>query len=311
MMHRFDEIIMTAQVLPLQFPIQKPRISVIMVSYMTGPALLEAITAVIDDSEIFELVIVDNGNTYAARQKLSDLVTEHDKIRMLQSHGNIGFAKGCNYGARMARGSHFLFLNPDAVIAPGTAMGLVEAGEKLDSPWIVGGRLKDVNGHEQRGSRRGELTPKSALISFTLLHKLPFFRSLHWETEPLPDEPIEVPVISGACLMMSRECFDMTGGFDEDYFLHVEDIELCHRVRRMGGKVLFHPHADVLHYGSTSAARRQDIEFSKFRGFYRYFRNYSNKPWAKVLTTLAAPFMFAAVMSRAWYLVLRRAFLGN
>jgi len=104
---------MTAQILPLRVPDIKPRISVIMVSYMTGPALLEAISAVIDDREIFELIIVDNGNTYAARQKLSDLVTEHDKIRMLQSHGNIGFAKGCNYGARMARGSHFLFLNPE------------------------------------------------------------------------------------------------------------------------------------------------------------------------------------------------------
>ena len=302
---------MTAQVLPLRVPDLKPRISVIMVSFMTGPALLEAISAVIDDKEIFELVIVDNGNTYAARQKLSELVAEHDKIRMLQSHGNIGFAKGCNYGARMARGSHFLFLNPDAVIAPGTAMDLAQAGDKIDSPWIVGGRLKDVNGNEQRGSRRGELTPKSALLSFTLLHKLPWFDSLHLESDPLPDAPIEVPVISGACLMMSRECFDMTGGFDEDYFLHVEDIELCQRVRRMGGKVLFHPHADVLHYGSTSTARRQDIEFNKFRGFYRYFKNYSDKPSAKFLTLLAAPFMFAAVMGRAWYLVMRKAFLGS
>ena len=302
---------MTAQILPLHLPDIKPRISVIMVSFMTGPALLEAISAVIDDKEIFELVIVDNGNTFTARQKLSELVTEHDKIRMLQSHGNIGFAKGCNYGARMARGSHFLFLNPDAIIAPGTAMDLAECGDQFDSPWIVGGRLKDVNGNEQRGSRRGELTPKSALLSFTLLHKLPFFRSLHWENEPLPDEPIEVPVISGACLMMSRACFDLTGGFDEDYFLHVEDIELCRRIRNMGGKVMFHPHADVLHYGSTSEARRQDIEFSKFRGFYRYFRGYSNKPWAKLLTTIAAPFMFAAVMGRAWYLVMRKAFLGN
>ncbi len=302
---------MTAQILAMKLPEAKPRISVIMVSYRTGPALLEAIGAVISDSEIFELVIVDNGNTYAARQKLSELVTEHDKIRMLQSHGNIGFAKGCNYGARMARGSHFLFLNPDAVIAPGTAMDLAQCGDRLDSPWIVGGRLKDVNGNEQRGSRRGELTPKSAIISFTPLHKLPFFRSLHWEKEPLPTQPIKVPVVSGACLMMSRHCFDITGGFDEDYFLHVEDIELCHRVRQMGGTVMFHPHADILHYGSTSNARRQDIEFNKFRGFYRYFKCYSEKWWAKGLTMAAMPFMFIAVMGRAWFLVMRKAFLGS
>ena len=306
---------MTAQILPLSVLNTRPRISVIMVSFMTGPALLEAISAVISDPEIFELVIVDNGNTYAAREKLSELVTEHDKIRMLQSHGNIGFAKGCNYGARMARGSHFLFLNPDAIISSGTAMALADCGEGLDldrdTPWIVGGRLKDVDGNEQRGSRRGELTPKSALISSTPLHKLPFFRSLHWEKEPLPSSPIFVPVVSGACLMMSRHSFEITGGFDEDYFLHVEDIEICHRVRQHGGQVVFHPHADILHYGSTSQARRQDVEFNKFRGFYRYFKNYSEKWWAKVLTMVAAPFMFCAVMGRAWYLVMRKAFLGN
>lgn len=302
---------MTAQIMQLSLPDHKPHVSVIMVSFMTGPALLEAIQAVISDPDVFELVIVDNGNTYAARQKLSDLVTEHDKIRMLQSHGNIGFAKGCNYGARMARGSHFLFLNPDAVMEPGTAMALAECGDRLDTPWIVGGRLKDVNGREQRGSRRGELTPASALISFTPLHKFPGLRSLHWEREPLPAQPIEVPVISGACLMMSRQSFDMTGGFDEDYFLHVEDIELCRRVRQLGGKVMFHPHADIMHYGSTSSARRQDVEFNKFRGFYRYFKGYSEKWWAKTLTALAMPFMFTAVMGRAWYLVARKAFLGN
>lgn len=302
---------MVAAVVPFIAAKSKPRISVIMVSFMTGPALLEAIAAVVADPEIFELIIVDNGNTVAARETVSELLTQHDRIRLLQGHGNIGFAKGCNYGATLARGSHFLFLNPDAVIPIGTAMMLAQCAEEQDTLTLVGGRLKDVNGNEQRGSRREELTPWSALVSFTPLHKLPGLRSLHRENDPLPDHPIEVPVLSGACMLMSRRAFDEVGGFNEDYFLHVEDIELCRRVRRAGGTVMFHPKANILHYGSTSQARRQDVEFNKFRGFFRYFLDYSEAWWGKALTVLAAPFMFAAIMGRAWYLVIRKVFIGN
>ncbi|MGB0906434.1 MAG: glycosyltransferase family 2 protein [Maricaulaceae bacterium] len=302
---------MPANVVQFLLPEEKPRISVVMISYNTGPALLEAITAVIADPDIFELIIIDNGNSFAARQKLSDLCTEHDRIRLHQGHGNIGFAKGCNYGAEMARGSHFLFLNPDAILPIGSAMKLAECEQQYDMPSVIGGRLMDVNGKEQRGSRRSDLTPLSALISFSPLQKLPGFKSLHLENTPLPEKPIEIPVLSGACMMMSRASFETISGFNADYFLHVEDIELCRRVRQKGGVVVFHPHVEILHYGSTSLARRQDVEFNKYRGFYRYFMDYSGAWWGKALTLLAAPFMFFAIMGRAWYLVLRQAFAGH
>jgi len=301
---------MTAQILPLQFPVQKPRISVIMVSFMTGPALLEAITAVINDPEIFELVIVDNGNTYAARQKLSDLVTEHDKIRMLQSHGNIGFAKGCNYGVNFATGELLLFLNPDAVISPGSARRLAECGIVQKAPWIVGGLLRNTEGREQRGSRRRELTPASAFVSFTGLYKLPGLRSIHMEQEPVPQEPEDVAVVSGAFMMMDRDTFNSLDGFDENFFLHVEDIDVCRRVRELGGRVLFHPKASVMHYGSTSNVRRQTVEFEKLKGFVYYFRKHADGWIGRVMALLSIPFMAFAIMGRAWYLALRKAFRG-
>jgi len=300
-----------ANVIPLIRPEARPRISVIMVSYMTGPALLEAVAAVISDPEIFELIIVDNGNTYDARKKLSQLTKDHDRIRLVQSHGNIGFAKGCNYGATIARGTHFLFLNPDAIMPVGAAMSLADCADQHDIPCVVGGRLSDVNGQEQRGSRRADLTPWSVLISFTPLSKLPFFSSLHLEKQPIPDNPIEVPIVSGACLLMDRYSFEEMDGFNEEYFLHVEDIDLCRRVRKKGGKVIFNPHANIMHYGSTSQAKRQDVEYLKFRGLFHYFHNYSDKVSAKVLNIIAAPFLFTAMMLRAWYLVLRKAFIGH
>lgn len=295
------------QILPLTLETHEKPISVIMVSYMTGPALYEAISAVMQDKDIFELILVDNGNTVAARHSISQVVSKYDNVRLLQGHGNIGFARACNYGAKLARGEYFLFLNPDALITEGAARKLANCGKTLSKPWITGGKLKDVNGHEQRGGRRGRLTPMSALVSFSPLHKLPFFKSIHRENDPLPEGPQNYPTVSGACLMMDRGSFESVGGFDENFFLHVEDIDLCKRVCEEGGEVCFVPTASVMHYGSTSQVGRQKVEWEKLKGFTRYFWKHSPSKFGKFLTILACPFMVIAIMGRAWFLVIRQA----
>ena len=300
-----------AQILPLPIAKREKPISVIMVSYLTGPALLEAINAVMADPDIFELILVDNGNTPDARKRLSHVVAQHDRIRLLQGHGNIGFARACNYGAKLARGEYLLFLNPDALIKEGAARDLANCGKTLTAPWIAGGMLMDIHGREQRGGRRGALSPLSALISFSPLHNLPFFKSIHEETEPLPKAPQAYATVSGACLMMDRASFENLDGFDEDYFLHVEDIDVCRRAREKGGDVYFVPQATVMHYGSTSQVRRQKVEWEKLKGFKLYFLKHSDTVLGKALTYLALPFMAVAIMGRAWYLAIRQAVIGR
>jgi len=296
-----------AQILPLYIEKREKPISVVMVTYMTGPALHEAIRSVMKDKDIFELILVDNGNTVAARQSIARVVAKHDRIRLLQGHGNIGFGRACNYGASLARGEYLLFLNPDALISDGAARKMANCGKTLTAPWITGGMLKDVHGQEQRGGRRGRLTPMSAIVSFSALHKLPFLKSIHREKDHLPDRPKRYATVSGACLMMDRSSFDAVGGFDEKFFLHVEDIDICKRTREAGGEVCFVPHATVMHYGSTSQVGRQKVEWEKLKGFTRYFWNYSPSKTGKFLTILAWPLMMLAIMGRAWFLVIRQA----
>src|SRR5690606_5948633 len=105
---------------------------------------------------------------------------------------------------------------------------------------------------EQRGARRGEVTPVTTLLSLTRLSKIvPFLRSfeIHQEHLPVPSGVQAVATISGACFLVSKRDFAMLKGFDTRYFLHVEDVDLCWRARRMGGCVLFQPHAEVVHEG--------------------------------------------------------------
>lgn len=264
-----------------------------MVSYQTGPALFEAVSGVMAAGDIDELILVDNGNPKAAREALWALISDSPKVRLAQGHGNIGFGSACNYGAALSSGEGLLFLNPDTVIAPGIATKMLGAGEALSAPWIIGGVLRDVDGREQRGSRRAAVTPWSAFRSFAGLG------GINRHKEPMPEGLTPMPTISGAAFMMSRESFEAVDGFDEDYFLHVEDIDLCRRVALAGGQVYVLPEVNIVHHGATSKASPLTVERHKLKSFIRYFWTYSDAVWAKLICLLAVPFLAIAILGRA------------
>jgi len=278
-----------------------------MVSYQTGPALLQSIRAVQDDPDIHELIIVDNGNPTADREAFYTAAAKAGLVRIVQGQGNIGFARGCNYGAALATGNYLFFLNPDAVVERGAARKLANAGDSVQRPWIAGGMLLNSIGEEQRGARRGALNYVSAMISFTPLHRLPGMRSIHRDDEPLPDGPVPMPTVSGANLMTDRASFDQIKGFDEGYFLHVEDIAICRDVRQAGGAVIFVPDARAMHHGSTSDIAPIWVEWHKLKGLFRYFWTSQPGAGAKIATILGAPIMAALLAARFVMLSLRKA----
>ncbi|HEX2561518.1 glycosyltransferase, partial [Phenylobacterium sp.] len=121
---------------------------------------------------------------------------------------------------------------------------------------------------------------------------------VHWEDEAAPESVAAVPTISGACFCMRRKDFQSVGGFDEGYFLHVEDVDLCWRVRQAGGQVLFHPKAEVIHLGHTSQASAVTVEFHKGLGLARYFRKRSEKPFDRLLAWALSPFIVCTAVLR-------------
>jgi N-acetylglucosaminyl-diphospho-decaprenol L-rhamnosyltransferase len=284
-------------------------LSVILVSYHTGPALKECVASVCGDALVDELILVDNGNSPLTRQWLDDLSISDKTLTILRGQGNVGFAKACNMAAKVAQGTHLLFLNPDAVLQTGTLAALLETLEAAPSGSLVGARLLNTDGSEQRGARRGRLTPWSALVSMTGLtrfaHLNPAFNDLHQEHQPLPDTPIAVHAVSGACMMMRTQDFAALNGFDEQYFLHVEDLDLCRRVRKTGGEVIFVPHAEVIHYGSTSKANRLLVDGYKATGLVRYFVKFSHSPVEWLGAWVLAIPILGAVMLRSLFITLK------
>ncbi|MEL6686369.1 MAG: glycosyltransferase family 2 protein [Pseudomonadota bacterium] len=280
-------------------------ITVVMVSYQTGPYLLDALKAAAVDPDITEIILVDNGNSSEDRKRLHHVAIELGRVRLLQGHGNVGFAKACNYGAALAQTTHLLFLNPDAVIEVGAAKAMQDAAQSLSSPWIAGGLIVDDHGNELRGSRRGVLNLRSALSAFTPLHRLPRMPKFNRQDEPLPSAPTPTPTTSGAMLMTDRASFLALGGFDEGYFLHVEDIALCRTARDLGGDVVIVSQARALHHGATSNVSNWMVEWHKLRGFLRYFWT-DKSAMAPVKTILIAPLIAGAIFGRALWKSVKR-----
>ena len=258
-----------------------PGVSAIVVTYFTGPRLRECLYALSADPEVSEIVVVDNGNPPEMESWIESFCASTSKARRIQSGDNIGFARAANLGARVAKGPWLMFINPDAVLRWESVSPMLEAAKDQPSPCLVGGKIFGLDGKEQRGGRRRTLTLARAigLSKWTL------------EDTPPPEGPIEMDAISGAFFMMEKSEFQKVGEFDEGYFLHVEDLDLCRRVWASGRKVIYQPAAAALHYGSTSEASSEFVQTHKANGLKRYFEKFAGGAFEKLLLKLLLPIM--------------------
>ncbi len=262
-------------------------VDALVVSYHTGPRLRECLYALAGEPQITAIRIADNGNTDADRAWLAGFAAARPARVEIRVLPNPGFGAAVNALAKVSRAEVLLVINPDCVIKRG-AVGLLRdamAGRK--APTIVGGRIFGMDGREQRGARRNTLTLMRAagLGRWTL------------EGEPPPDGPIPVGAISGAFFAVRREDFERLGGFDEGYFLHVEDIDLCRRAWEAGGEVIYQPRAGALHYLSTSDAPSAAVLGYKAQSLARYFRKFARGPFERAAVELAIP-AFGLILAR-------------
>ncbi|MBI3419751.1 MAG: glycosyltransferase family 2 protein [Proteobacteria bacterium] len=257
-----------------------PPISIITVTYYTGPVLFDMLGAALAQQDVGELILVNNGNPLPIYQRLKEMSEKEPRLKLISGQGNVGFATACNLGAKEAQGEYLLFLNPDCLLPKNIAGKLLAESRAHQGLHLLGARILEAGGKEQSGSRRAALTPWTAFVEVLQLYRLfpnhPYCRRFKWHEEPVPAQTIPMPAISGALMFMHKEEYMNLGGMDEGYFLHVDDLDLCLRVQRAGGQVLFMPEPAVTHIGATSQAPATIVEWHKTRSFVRYFfKNFS------------------------------------
>lgn len=247
-------------------------LSIIIVNYNAGTHLRDCLQTLPTSSDI---IIVDNASHDNSLALVEALQQPH--IRIIRNSTNLGFATACNIGAKACQTDLLLFLNPDCRVEPETLSELSTALNSAPDIGMVGALLLNPDGSEQAGGRRSVPTPwRSFTRAFGLSKLLPkYFKDFNLHQQPLPTHPIAVEAISGACMLMKKSTFEQLGGWDQAYFLHCEDLDLCMRYRAAGYRILFVPSARLTHYkGVCSQAQPMKVEWHKHRGMLRFYHKF-------------------------------------
>jgi len=283
-----------------------PMVDAIIVNHNSGEALDACLASILPQAS--SVVVVDNASEPAGFDAIISRYAANPKLRVLRIERNTGFSVGCNLGAAQSSARHLLFLNPDSIASPRMVKTLADFLENNPRAAIAGGFLLGADGAEQSGGRRLEPTPLRAFVRTTGLWRLFRHGDFLLEHRVAGDSPQELDSVSGACLMIRRVAFEAIGGFDEGYFLHCEDLDLCATARKAGWKVFSVPDAPVFHTkGVCSRSKPLFVEWHKHRGMLRYHRKHFCSAFQKFLY----PAMVAAVWSRFALLAARTVISGG
>jgi GT2 family glycosyltransferase len=227
-------------------------ISVLIVTYNSARCIAACLESLRKFAPGAEVIVVDN----ASMDGTVDIVRRFAEVKLVASPDNLGFAGGVNRAARESSGDSLLILNPDTICRT-----LVQPLEDLlneDATSVaVAPQLVDAHGKFQRGFAIRRLPTRTALIFELLLINRLFpqnpvnhrYRCLDFDAESVTE--VEQP--AGACLLVRRRSFDECGGMDERFFpLWFEDVDLCLRLRKQSGRIVYDPRVVMMHQGGHS-----------------------------------------------------------
>ena len=248
-------------------------LSIIILSYNTKDLTLQCIQSVIKqykkelEEEKIEIVVVDNNSTDGSPSAISNFKFQISNLKPIENKKNVGFAKGCNIGAKAALGKYILFLNSDTEVLDKGFLQMIEFLEKNPKVAILGGKLYNADGSAQPSA--GKFYNLTNLIIMLLgLERLGFLRSS-------PTKIQKVDWVSGACMMIKKELFDKLFGFDEHFFMYIEDMELCFRARKLGFATYFYPDVKLKHKSLGSSNRAFAI-INIYQGILRFYSKHKS-----------------------------------
>lgn len=280
-------------------------VSVVIVNHNAGRLLADCLEAALAQAQ--QVILVDNASLPVPFESVAARFATCPRLTILRSRVNTGFAAGSNQGAARADQPTILFLNPDCILGPGSLATLHQALVTGETVGMVGGLLTDAGGNEQGGARRSIPTPWRSFVRGFGLGRLSWlaprwFSDFYLHREPLPAQPVDVEAVSGALTMVSRAAFDQAGPWDEGFFLHCEDLDLCLRFRQAGWRILFVPAAPAVHHrGMCGRSRPLAVEWHKHLGMIRFYRKHFRDAYPAGLFGLVVAgvwLRFAAVAAR-------------
>lgn len=244
-------------------------IAVVILNYNGRELLRKFLPSVIRLSTSARIVVVDNGSSDGSAEVISG---EFSGVELIQIDTNLGFCGGYNYALEKIEANQYVLLNSDVEVTEGWLGPLIKVLD--ENPQVAAVQPKILS-----YKSRKYFEYAGAAGGFIDSLGYPFCRGrLFYSVEEdhgQYDDAREIFWASGACLMMRARLFHELGGFDEDFFAHMEEIDLCWRFQRAGYKIFFEGKSAVYHIGggtlSASNPRKTYLNFKN--GLSLLFRN--------------------------------------
>lgn len=233
------------------------QLSVIILNYNVRYFLEQCVLSVQEALSVIdgEIIVVDNNSDDDSCQMMKNRFPE---VKLIQNKENYGFPKGNNIGVQQAKGKYICILNPDTVVAEDTFSKILVFAEKQTNLGIIGCKLIDGTGNFLPESKRGVPTPWVAFTKIFGLYKI--FPNLklfnQYYAQHLRDNQTgKVDILVGAFMVMQRQLYLETGGFDEDCFMYADDIDLSYSVLQKQKSNYYFHETSVIHYKGESTIK--------------------------------------------------------
>jgi GT2 family glycosyltransferase len=213
-----------------------------------------------------EIIVIDNNSKDESCAMMRELFPN---IQLIENTENVGFSKANNQAVAVAQGEFICILNPDTAVPHSIFSNCFHHISELDNMGILGVRLMDGTGNFLPESKRNIPTPKAAILKLLGGDSK---KNGYYANNIGDSEDGEVPVLPGAFMLMKRSVFKEAGGFDEDYFMYGEDIDLSYKVLKAGYTNYYMGTDGILHYKGESP-QNDSAYLDRFYGamhiFYR------------------------------------------
>lgn len=279
-------------------------ISVIIVNYNTTEFLEGCLKSTIEKTNgvKYEIIVVDNNSP---DRDIERFPRKFPAIDFYFRDINDGFGAGCNYGAGKARGKYLVFVNPDTIIKDNVLKKLFDYMENNPDVGMCSGGMFDFDGNLMITI---SVYPNwyteflDAIGRGTNRRLTSYLKSKQMKK----GEPFEVDWIMGAYMFFRKKCFDLVGGFDEDFFLYMEDTEIQFRIRQAGYKIVCLPAVKIFHFkNSTIQSIDHDIfQYNTHRSKMIYFYKHFGFLKRNMMRTM----FIIGFLSRMLLLIFRRSF---
>jgi hypothetical protein len=287
-----------------------PLLSVIILTWNSEEFIEACLESIFEDkgSIDLEVIVIDNASGDGTVEIIKEFEPE---VRLIFNQKNLGYSKGNNQGIEIAKGKYILLLNPDIVLEENSLklmLRFLQEHKEIDG---LGPQLLNKDGSIQSSCREfpdfaillWELTGLSYLFSRS--RTLGRWRMGYFDFKS--SREVEQPM--GSCLLLRREILRKVGTFDEEFPIFFNDVDLCYRIRKSGGKLYFYPEAKAFHYkgGSTRKAKPKMI-LSSHSSFFRFLKKHRKGALNKTLSYLSWVILMLSALFRIFIYGLRKVF---